>query len=129
MMTNEFEHPEPKIHLYHNQRGATIGISNRKFANTLCRMNSSVPSNRIVSSPKLVTCKICRRDARFPKTPSPASELLSAPPLQREGRQTRYRVNWRGKLILQVEVTHTNAGVGAAFWRDATLRDLDVGVV
>jgi hypothetical protein len=21
MMTNEFEHPEPKIHLYHNQRG------------------------------------------------------------------------------------------------------------
>ena len=59
------------------------------------------------------------------------SELLPHPIEVR----IRYRMNWRGKLILQVEVTYNNAASpgnpGQTFlrWRDARLADLDLGVV
>ncbi len=42
--------------------------------------------------------------------------------------KTRYRRNWRGKLILQIEV-YGDERLVAGRWRDATLADLDRGVV
>lgn len=58
-------------------------------------------------------------------------------PKSLNGRETRYRRTWTGKLVLQVETSYNNADprdplvIGQTFmrWRDATLADLDVGVV
>lgn len=155
---------ERKVHLYHDQKGATIKYSGKKFANTLCKMNSDVPASHITTDPSKVTCKICRRDHRFAALirkrninemygkmamPTDSSVLYTQMfgralrPGRVNGMRTRYRLNWRGKLILQVEeqvpvnydpndlndtrtfsmIPHTGR------WRDATMADLDIGVV
>lgn len=62
----QFEERPRKVHLHHDQKGALIPHSNRPFVNTLCKMNSDVPSSHITDDPAAVTCKICLRDARFP---------------------------------------------------------------
>lgn len=159
-------HDEPrKVHFHHDQQGAKVPHSNRPFANTLCKMNSNVPESHITTDPDKVTCKICRKDARFAVLARKRNinemygKMASAyppdlmPHLQMYGRalrpnmlngaRIRYRRNWRGKLILQVEeqvpvnydpadpretrslneVRHTGR------WRDATLADLGGGVV
>lgn len=118
-----------KVHFHHDQGGATIGISNRPFANTLCKMNSAVPESHITTDPDKVTCKICRKDARFKRQIAAKRLLLDgfdkpsinetygkmAYPPQMYGRATRphmvngmkarYRRTWLGKLVLQVEET------------------------
>lgn len=125
------EFPEPKIHLHRDQGGATIRGTSRKFANTLCKMNSDVPTERITTDPGKVTCKICLRDARFPK-----AGATIAPPAY----QFRHRQNWRGKLVLQIsEALPTNYDprdpwdLGprnwATRWRDARVEDLPPGVL
>lgn len=124
-----------KVHLHHDNGGATYGPHNRLFADTLCKMNSTSPEMRITHDPALVTCKICRRDHRFraliepPPPVEPAPVGPSQPALQR-----RYRLGWRGKLILQVAEPFTIQGpVGGIHtrlrWRDATIADLGLGVV
>lgn len=118
-----------KVHFHHDQGGATIGISNRPFANTLCKMNSAVPESHITTDPDKVTCKICRKDARFKRHIAAKRLLLDgfdkptinemygkmAYPPQMYGRavrphmvnglKARYRRTWLGKLVLQVEVS------------------------
>lgn len=160
-----FEERPRKLHFYHDQEGATFGLKNTPFANTLCKMNSNVPDSHITTDPELVTCKICRQDHRFAELKRKRNinemygKMASAyppdlmPHLQMYGRalrpnmlngkRTRYRRNWLGKLILQVydqvpvnydpadpwelrpieDVPHTER------WRDATLADLGGGVV
>lgn len=56
---------ERNVHFFHDQRGAKIPHSNRKFANTLCKMNSDVPESHITTDPTLVTCKLCRSHRGF----------------------------------------------------------------
>lgn len=168
-----FEERPRKVHFHHDQQGATFGLKKTPFANTLCKMNSAVPESHITTQPHLVTCKICKRDHRFREAEYRANmdvlgkdninrmygKMASAyppdlmPHLQMYGRalrpnmlngaRIRYRRNWRGKLILQVEeqvpvnydpadpretrsldeIRHTGR------WRDATLADLGGGVV
>lgn len=60
-----FEERPRKVHFYHDQQGATFGLKKTPFANTLCKMNSAVPESHITTDPDKVTCKICRKDARF----------------------------------------------------------------
>lgn len=166
----QFEEYERKVHYHHDNSGETFGIGNRPFANTLCKMNSEVPETHITNDPSKVTCKICRKDRRFKvavnasfgnvnrdygKMGYPEDMVKGGvlPHLQMfgralrpgwlNGRRTRYRRTWFGKLVLQVEdmvpvnyddsdpyetrslddVPHTGR------WRDATLADLAVGVV
>lgn len=140
-----------KVHLAFYQGGATyrneMPEANRKrYADTLCKGNWAGPDVRTTSNPAEVTCKICRRDHRFPgildsntqtnvsEAPSPVEELATRP---EGGRPTRYRVNWRGQLVLQVCTPYNNADprdprdLGQTFmrWRDARLEDLGRGVV
>jgi hypothetical protein len=106
-------YPPRKIHLAHDQHGAMIGRTNRRFANTLCKMNSDVPSSHITTDHSKVTCKICRGDRRFnapQRTPVSSGDI-----------KWRHRINWRGKLVLQVKL--------CGKWRDATLPDLNLNVV
>lgn len=145
-----------KVHLHHDQQGATIGITGRPFANTLCKMNSDVPESHITTDPTKVTCKICRKDARFKAlinmqfgkfAPTGSSDLYpqmfgrALRPNMLNGMRTRHRLNWRGKLILQVcdtkiakydlcDLYATGAeATGVDHWRDATLADMGGGVV
>ena len=130
-----------KVHLHHDNAGATFGPKKQPFANTLCRMNSTSPQTRITMNPDEVTCKICRKDARFKAftagrdTALELTTVLTTP--SKPVLRTRYRRNWRGQLILQVEYSYNNADprdprdLGQTFmrWRDATLEDLGLGVV
>ncbi len=128
---------ERKVHLHHDNAGATFGPKKQPFANTLCRMNSTSPDMRITHDPALVTCKICRKDARFKAylaPPSPVELITELTTPSKPALQTRYRLGWRGKLILQVAEPFTIQGpVGGIHtrtrWRDATLEDLGLGVV
>lgn len=48
--------------------------------------------------------------------------------------KTRYRVNWRGKLILQVQYEYNKYSYfgdiySCKAWRDATVEDVTEGVV
>lgn len=48
--------------------------------------------------------------------------------------KTRYRVNWRGKLILQVQYEYNVYGYFGDIdtytaWRDATVEDVTEGIV
>lgn len=151
-MFNDHRMLEPrKVHLFHDQGGDKM-YGGRPFANTLCRMNSDVPKTHITSDVSLVTCKICRKDKRFkeainaqfgqfapqgspPPAPLPNTWTPPAPiryDLSAKGERLRYRRNWRGKLILQVEeIRNHSMPVGNSFdewqskeWRDATLADL-----
>lgn len=75
-----YAEPKRKVHLYHDQKGAAWGLtmpggSKKKFANTLCKMNSDVPASHITRDPKAVTCKICLRDHRFPRF-RPVPEII-----------------------------------------------------
>lgn len=136
-----FPETERKVHLHHDNEGATFGTSKHPFANTLCRMNSTSPQMRITHDPELVTCKTCRKDARFKAYVKGAESVLElnvpAPMPSKPALRTRYRVGWRGKIILQVEELYNNADprdpldLGQTFmrWRDATLADLGLGVV
>lgn len=120
-----FEEQPRKVHYYHDQQGATFGLSKKPFANTLCKMNSDVPASHITMDPSKVTCKICRKDARFKMVLNMQfgklgninrdyGKMAEGPLyLQMVGRalrpgfvngmRVRYRRNWLGKLILQVE--------------------------
>lgn len=162
-----FEERPRKVHFHHDQQGATFGLKKTPFANTLCKMNSAVPESHITTDPDKVTCKICRKDHRFAvlarkRNINEAYGKMAYPDAVRDGflphlqmygralrpnmlngARIRYRRNWRGKLILQVEervpvnydpadpretrsldeVRHTGR------WRDATLADLGGGVV
>lgn len=168
-----FEEQPRKVHFHHDNGGETFGLKKTPFANTLCKMNSNVPESHITTDPDKVTCKICRKDRRFKvlqnarfgkpgnvnrdygKMAYPEDMVRAGflPHLQMYGRalrpnmlngmRVRYRRNWRGKLILQVEeqvpvnydpadphetrsldeVSHTGR------WRDARLEDLGGGVV
>ena len=133
-----FRDAEPrKVHLWFDQDGAKIAGTSRLFANTLCKMNSDVPESHITHDPAKVTCKICRKDARFRVLINTSFGKLGqgagnvneaygkhayypeAIYMQMAGRalrpgvvngmRTRHRRNWRGKLILQVEETFNNA--------------------
>lgn len=95
---------------------------------------------KITTDPDLVTCKTCRRDARFKAyTTGRTSVLELTPELMTPSKpalRTRYRVGWRGKLILQVDdlVPYgydpaTDEVQTLTRWRDATLEDLGLGVV
>ena len=142
----QFEEYIRKVHLFHDQEGATIKHSGRRFANTLCKMNSDVPESHITSDPDKVTCSICRKDRRFKVLQNsrfgklridyePALQHLRPAPIA--GVRTRYRLTWRGKLVLQVQETYNNAndrdphdmGQMVTRWRDAKLEDLGAGVV
>lgn len=145
-----------KVHFHHDQKGATIGITNRPFANTLCKMNSDVPESHITTDPDKVTCKICRKDHRFAELTRKRNineaygKMASAYPLHIQmvgrglrpsmvnGMPARYRRTWRGKLVLQVEEQvpynydpqhDIEPGGYTGRWRDATLADLGGGVV
>jgi hypothetical protein len=91
---------------------------------------------RITTDPDLVTCKICRKDARFKAftvPPRPQYKLELETP-SKPALRTRYRLGWRGKLILQVAEPFTIAPSPDEIqtltrWRDATLEDLGLGVV
>lgn len=119
-----FEERPRKVHFHHDQQGATFGLKNTPFANTLCKMNSAVPDSHITTDPELVTCKICRRDHRFRELArkrninemyGKMAQPESAYPLHLQmfgralrpnmlnGKRVRYRRSWFGKLILQVE--------------------------
>lgn len=117
-----FEERPRKVHFYHDQKGATFGLKNTPFANTLCKMNSNVPDSHITTDPELVTCKICRWDHRFAelkrkrnineaygKMADPSFGLhvqmygRALRPNMLNGKRVRYRRSWFGKLILQVE--------------------------
>lgn len=56
-----------KVHLFHDQKGAEYESMGKKhkYANTLCKGNFAGPELRTTDDPDLVTCKICRKDARF----------------------------------------------------------------
>lgn len=131
-----------KVHLHHDNAGATYGPSKRPFANTLCKMNSTSSDMRITMNPDEVTCKICRKDARFKAYTSGRSSVLELTPElatpSRPALRTRYRRTWRGKLVLQVEAmvpynydpaTDNHEPQYTGKWRDATLEDLGLGVV
>jgi hypothetical protein len=153
-----FEERPRKFHFYHDQEGALIPHSNKPFANTLCKMNSAVPESHITTDLDRVTCKICLRDARFREMKRKTNinreygKMASAYPLHVQmfgralrpgfvnGIPSRYRRNWRGKLILQVQDTvpvnyderdpyDTGPTQFTGRWRDATLEDLGGGVV
>lgn len=150
-----FDQPyERKVHLYHDQKGATIKSSGRPFANTACKMNSDVPLSHITTDIDKVTCQICLSKKhkvgafeRYRSIPNSVEESkVAAEPalwVQQVGRglrpyrsangsRMRYRLNWRRKLILQVEETIISAddrdpmdfGHEVTRWRDATLADL-----
>ena len=76
---SQFEPPSRKVHLHHDQRGAKIGTSNRRFANTLCKMNSDVPDTHITDIASQVTCKICQQDRRFPRHAVARMPALESP--------------------------------------------------
>lgn len=141
-----FDQPyERKVHLYHDQQGAKIGHSDRLFANTACKMNSNVPLSHITTDIHKVTCSICLSKKhkvgafeRYRSIPNSVEEskVTHEPPLSllysKDGGRFRYRLNWRRKLILQVEETIISAddrdpmdfGHEITRWRDATLADL-----
>lgn len=153
----QFEERPRKVHFYHDQKGAKIPHSNKPFGNTLCKINSNAPEMLTTNMPHSVTCKLCRSHRDFKKYEPPLLDDIEFPRVtgreqaeritkhilnQQFGRalrppRTRYRRNWRGKLILQVEYSYNNADhrdpldFGQTFmrWRDATLEDLDLGVV
>lgn len=154
-----FEEQPRKVHFHHDNGGETFGLKKTPFANTLCKMNSAVPDSHITTDPDKVTCKICRKDHRFKVAVNASFGNVNRDygkmamyvqqfgralrPNMLNGARIRYRRNWRGKLILQVEeqvpvnydpadpretrsldeVQHTGR------WRDATLADLGGGVV
>ena len=141
---------ERKVHLYHDQQGATIKSSGRPFANTACKMNSDIPESHITTDISKVTCQIClsrkqkvsgfERANSVEKTTVPHEPALWVQQVGRglrpyrsaNGSRMRYRLNWRRKLILQVEDTISVAddndpmdlGRDVTRWRDATLADL-----
>lgn len=138
--TFNFHHAERKVHMFHDQFGATYGAAipggqPRKYADTLCKGNWEGPDVRSTSDPALVTCKICRKDHRF--IAKQAAEAPSPVEKPKEGRRTRYRVSfWGRKLILQVEVNEIYAEPQPPHdshtytrWRDARLEDLGKGIV
>ncbi len=152
----KFEEQPRKVHFHHDQQGATFGLKNTPFANTLCKMNSNVPLTHITKVPEEVTCKICRRDARFRELARKRNineaygKMASSYPLHVQmfgralrpgflnGKPYRHRRNWRGKLILQVQdtvptnfdpATDIEPGGYTGRWRDATLEDLGGGIV
>lgn len=134
-----FEEQPRKVHFYCDQKGATFGLKETPFANTVCRMNSTVPESHITTDASKVTCKICQKDHRF----KVAERAQAGPPevTQPAAKDTaprfRYRRSWLGKLILQVcEDVCTNTDDPydvypryATRWRDAKLSDLVEGVV
>lgn len=143
---------ERKIHYYFDNQGATYGQtmpggSSGKFANTLCKMNSDVPETHITTDPMLVTCKICRKDARFKRimemlisqhrdtgrfTPEQVLGRALRPLPKVDNRKYRYRRTLFGKLVLQVCTEHygdARMTMSLETWRDATLQDLGYGVV
>lgn len=130
---SEYPEYERKVH-YAFDQSARKGP--RKVANTLCAMNSKVPDSHITTDTNLVTCQICRKDKRFGVLmaariwrQAPAPPLGGLVPGKR-----RYRVNWRGKVILQVAdvvpvnydpATDTHTPRYYAYrWRDATVADI-----
>lgn len=142
-----FDQPyERKVHLYHDQKGARInshipGVEGRLFANTACKMNSDVPLSHITTDIHKVTCQIClsrkQKVSGFERANSVEKTTVPhEPPLNllysKDGGRFRYRLNWRRKLILQVEETIISAddrdpmdfGHEVTRWRDATLADL-----
>jgi hypothetical protein len=141
-----------KVHLYHDQEGATYrgGVL---FCDTLCKGNWNRQTTLTTTDPNKVTCQICRKDARFKAMVDPllpnerlygsakvetsyvepegAAGPVAAPAPTVSALRTRHRVGWRGKLILQVCENYPINSLGhkADHWRDATLADLDLGVV
>ena len=138
-----------KVHLYHDQQGERInshipGVEGRLFANTACKKNSDIPESHITTDINKVTCQIClskkhKVDAfeRYRSIPNSVEEskVTHEPPLNmlhsNTGARFRYRLNWRRKLILQVEEKTSTPDNDAprysrdvTRWRDATLADL-----
>jgi len=123
---------ERKVHLFRDNHGATYGIHQRPFANTLCKMNTTSPEMRITTDPELVTCRLCLKDIRFPRYDRPKFDSRDTPILDTvfygcrgiyplptpryNALPTRVRLSKRGRLILQVFDTPV--------WRDAKVEDL-----
>lgn len=141
-----FYHEPRKVHLFHDQQGAEYGSMGKrhKYANTLCKMNSTSPQMQTTHNPNDVTCKICRKHTGFNAYVKVLDNAVRefdstpTPPPREAGRRTRYRVSFfRRKLILQVETPVNvmdgcdplDTGSVVLRWRDATLEDLGRGVV
>lgn len=134
-----FDLPERKVHYAHDQSGR---VRRHKVANTLCAMNSDVPESHITTDPDKVTCRICQKDKRFAVIKGVHETVKAQAPSQPVAPfgglvpgKRRYRVNWRGKVILQVaDVVPTNYDPscpwdieprGYAYrWRDARAEDI-----
>ena len=60
---SQFEPYERKVHLFEDQKGATYQSmgAERRYADTLCKMNSRDPEIQLTTAPELVTCKTCLR--------------------------------------------------------------------
>lgn len=58
-----FEPYQRKVHLFHDQKGATYQSmgAERMYADTLCKMNSLDPDIQLTTEPGDVTCKTCLR--------------------------------------------------------------------
>lgn len=136
-----FEEQPRKVHLYYDNHGETFGLKKTPFANTLCKMNSTSAEMQITHDPNLVTCKICRKDRRFRALVAARAGIVqpAMPTPSKPALRTRYRRNWRGKLILQVEELvpfnyderdpyQIEPGGYHGRWRDATLEDLGLGI-
>ena len=54
---------ERKVHLFHDQKGATYKSmgEERRYGDTLCKMNSRDPEIQLTTEPGEVTCRTCLR--------------------------------------------------------------------
>jgi len=136
-VTHLFQEAPRKVHMFHDQQGATYngGRGARKlYVDTLCKGNWDRRSTLTTTVSSEVTCKICLQRMMEPQYKRVPKLALPTPALKSNH---RYRQNWRGKLILQVEVAYSTMdgrdpldfGETTYRWRDATLADLNNGVV
>ncbi len=73
---NDFEPYERKVHLFHDQKGATYQSMGheRRYGDTLCKMNNRDPATVTTTDPDQVTCKTCLR--KMGTRPAPAPEII-----------------------------------------------------
>ncbi len=67
-----FEERPRKVHLYQNRNGKTykVGRVEKRYANTLCKMNNDSPCVITDTDPDEVTCKSCIRKLAKRSTPT-----------------------------------------------------------
>lgn len=125
-----FEERPRKVHLYHDQQGAEYAPG-RKYTNTLCKGNFNHDGLLFTDDPTKVTCQSCLKKIRRSRrafgvtNPSTATPVITI-----HASSIRYRQTLTGKLVLQIKTHYRDDGYKSVDgWRDATLSDLNVGVV